>query len=131
MKLSIYPANSLAIIRTFVIFAVLLLLFTPGSFEPAPAATGTFESIEAGTAAVNTARPLLRTAGVLAEVPASAAGILQLPLGALEIVFSPLPGASFMNGLKNVVSGTMAPLQLAGTVLRVPFKLLDGLAGAQ
>ncbi|MFO7822043.1 MAG: hypothetical protein R6V56_08345 [Lentisphaeria bacterium] len=63
----------------------------------------------------------------ISKVPMSAAKILRLPLGALELILSPLPGINCLSATKNIGAGLVAPFELGINVLSLPHRLFTGI----
>lgn len=92
-----------------------------GEFEADAAAVAAPAAL---TAAAEAAPVVKESVGLLtevAEIPKDTAEILCLPWGVTECVFSPLPGVSFMSGLRHVGTGIVAPFKLVGDVLTLPY----------
>lgn len=81
------------------------------------------------TEARKLATPAARVGKSLTRVPWAAAGLLKLPLGATQIVLSPLPGITMTEGIGNIGHGLLAPFDLAATVLKVPLELTSAITG--
>ena len=72
-------------------------------------------------AAAKKAAPGVKRAGKgLAEVPRECAQCLRLPLGLVQMVFSPLPEVTFKDGLKNTGKGLVAPFSYASPCWKCP-----------
>jgi hypothetical protein len=56
--------------------------------------------------------------------------VLRLPLGVVEVAFSPLPGLTLFSGLRNIGKGLVAPFKLVESVLVLPYNVLDGCSRA-
>ncbi len=108
-----------------------LILLTGASLRTSARAdslAGSLAAVEVGNAAVRTVKPAWNTAKAVAEVPAVAAEVVYLPMGLLEIALCPLPGPSLGGGLRNTGRGLIAPFKLAVTILRLPTRLINGIA---
>ncbi|MDD4103090.1 MAG: hypothetical protein PHU80_10740 [Kiritimatiellae bacterium] len=82
-------------------------------------------------AAVKEAAPGLTRAGKgIAEVPRQTAQCLRLPLGLVQMVFSPLPEVTFKDGLKNTGKGLVAPFKLCIAILEMPYEVVCGIGEA-
>lgn len=57
----------------------------------------------------------------VAQVPIYAGEILCLPWGMTECVGSPLPGVSFISGLRHIGTGVLAPFKLVAAVVTLPY----------
>ena len=73
---------------------------------------------------------LMRAGKGMAEVPWQMAQCLRLPLGLIQIVFSPLPEVDFSDGLKNTGKGLVAPFKLGIAVLEMPYEVVGGIGDA-
>ena len=73
---------------------------------------------------------LVRAGKGLAEIPWQAAQCLRLPLGLAEMVFSPLPGVDFFDGLEDTGKGLVAPFKLCMATLEMPYEVFGGLGQA-
>jgi hypothetical protein len=110
------------------ILSGLLLAFgmAPATLHAAAAA--------AAPAAVAASQALPAVTGLarnIAEIPLAVADVVRLPLGVTEMVFAPLPGVSFMSGLKDFGVGILAPFKLVGAVLSLPYDLVNTLSDAK
>jgi hypothetical protein len=65
----------------------------------------------------------------LSGVPSAIAQTLNLPLGLLETALFPLPGPTLAGGLTRTVKGLMGPVNLVGSILKLPFSVIKGVAG--
>jgi len=82
-------------------------------------------------AAAKKAAPGVKRAGKgIAEVPRQCAQCLRLPLGLVQMVFSPLPEVTFKDGLKNTGKGLVAPFKLCIAILEMPYEVVCGLGDA-
>jgi len=59
------------------------------------------------------------------DMPLQAVRVLYLPLGVVECVGAPLPGVSFMSGLRHIGTGILAPFRLLGDALTFPSKVVE------
>lgn len=73
---------------------------------------------------------LVRAGKGIAEVPWQAAQCFRLPLGLVEMLFSPLPEVAFMDGLRDTGKGLVAPFKLCVATLEMPYEVCAGLADA-
>lgn len=73
---------------------------------------------------------LLRAGKGIVEVPWQAGQCLRLPLGLVELVFSPLPGVGFMDGLEDTGKGLLAPFKFGLAVFELPVEVVGGLGDA-
>ena len=76
-------------------------------------------------AGVQQAAPVLRD-GIglvqeVAKIPLDVGEILLLPMGVVECLAAPLPGVSFMSGLRHLGTGLLAPFCLVRDVLTLPY----------
>ena len=110
------------------VFFFLLLVFgmTPTMTRAA--------AVVAAPAAVAASQALPAVTGLardVAAIPLAVADVMRLPLGVTEMVFAPLPGVSFMSGLKNFGVGILAPFKLVGAVLSLPYDLVNTVGGSK
>ena len=67
-------------------------------------------------------------------IPINALSIVRLPLGAAEVLLSPLPGLTMASGFNNMGRGLMAPVKVVGSVLDLPLSaggaLVNAVSGA-
>ena len=73
---------------------------------------------------------LVRAGKGIAEVPWQAAQCFRLPMGLVEMIFSPLPEVEFYEGLKNTGKGLVAPFKLGLAVLEMPYEVCGGVGDA-
>jgi hypothetical protein len=85
---------------------------------------------QTAVAAKKSAPGLTRAGKGIAEVPLQCAQCLRLPLGLVQMVFSPLPEVTFKDGLKNTGRGLVAPFNLCIAVLEMPYEVVCGLGEA-
>jgi len=93
-------------------------------------ATDPGTALQAAALAKGSAPGLVRAGKGIVEVPKQVAQCLRLPLGVVEMVFSPLPGVGFMDGLKDAGKGIVAPFKLCIAALEMPVEVLGGLGDA-
>lgn len=93
-------------------------------------ATDPGTAIEAAVAAKGCLPGLVRAGKGVAEIPWQAGQCLRLPLGLVEMVFSPLPGVTFSDGLADTGKGLVAPFKLCIAALEMPSEVLGGLGDA-
>jgi hypothetical protein len=86
--------------------------------------------IEAAVVAKGSLSGLVRAGKGVVEIPRQVGQCLRLPLGIVELVFSPLPGVGFMDGLEDVGKGVVAPFKLCQAVLELPVEVFGGLGDA-
>jgi hypothetical protein len=104
-------------------------LLIGGAACPARAADpGT--ALQAAVAARGCWPGLVRAGKGVVEVPRQAGQCLRLPLGLLEMVFAPLPGVSFSEGLSDAGRGVVAPFRLCMAALELPAEVVGGLGDA-
>jgi len=104
-------------------------LLIGGASSPARAADpGT--ALQAAVAARGCMPGLVRAGKGIVEVPRQAGQCLRLPLGLVEMVFSPLPGVSLSEGLTHAGRGVVAPFKLCVAVLEMPAEVVGGLGDA-
>lgn len=71
---------------------------------------------------------LVRAGKGLTEVPWQLGQCLRLPLGFAEVLFSPLPGVEFKEGLEDLGVGVLAPFKFGVAVFEMPREVYCGLA---
>ena len=105
-------------------FVMLVYLFTAAlplrAVDPGTA-------IEATAVAKGSLPGLVRAGKGIVEVPWQVAQCFRLPLGIVQMVFSPLPGVEFTDGLENTGKGIVAPFKLCVATLEMPYELFGGL----
>jgi len=107
--------------RRFVLLAYLFAAALPvQAVDPGTA-------IEAATVAKGSVPGLVRAGKGIVEVPWQVAQCLRLPLGIVQMVFSPLPGVDFSDGLENTGKGIVAPFKLCVATLEMPYEVFGGL----
>ena len=84
-------------------------------------------AIEATVVAKGSLPGLVRAGKGIVEIPCQVAQCLRLPLGIVQMVFSPLPGVEFMEGLENTGKGVVAPFKLCMATLEMPYEVFGGL----
>jgi hypothetical protein len=77
--------------------------------------------IQAGMAAAPVAASAIDD---VAAIGLAAGRTLYLPLGAGQVLLSPLPGITIKGGLINMGKGLLAPFQAAVGLLKLPFALV-------
>ncbi len=87
-------------------------------------------ALEAAALAKGSLPGLIRAGQGVVEVPRQVGQCLRLPLGVVELLFSPLPGVTVSEGLKDTGKGVVAPFKLVIAVLEMPFEVLGGLGDA-
>jgi hypothetical protein len=87
-------------------------------------------AIKTAVVAKESAPGLMRAGKGLAEIPWQVAQCLRLPLGLVEMVFSPLPEVDFSDGLKNTGKGLVAPFKLCKATLELPREVFGGIGDA-
>jgi len=93
-------------------------------------ATDPGTAIETAAVAKESAPGLVRAGQAVVEVPWQVGQCLRLPLGLVEMVFSPLPGVDFSEGLEDTGHGLVAPFKLCMAVLKLPYDVFGGLGQA-
>ena len=93
----------------------------------AAGATDPGTAVQAAVAAKGCLPGLLRAGKGVVDVPYQAGQCLRLPLGLVEMAFSPLPGVAFSDGLKDAGKGVVAPFKLCLATLEMPVKVFGGL----
>jgi hypothetical protein len=96
----------------------------------AQAATDPGTALQAAAMAKGSLPGLVRAGKGVVEVPKQVAQCFRLPLGLVEMVFSPLPGVDFMDGLKDTGKGVVAPFKLCIATLELPYEVFGGLGDA-
>ena len=87
-------------------------------------------AVKTAVAAKGSLPGLVRAGKGLVEIPRQVAQCLRLPLGLVEMVFSPLPEVEFYDGLKNTGKGLVAPFKLCVATLELPSEVFGGLGDA-
>lgn len=87
-------------------------------------------ALEAAALAKQTTPGLVRAGRGIAEVPRQAAQCFRLPLGLVEMLFSPLPDVTFMEGLRDTGKGLVAPFKLCIATLEMPYEVVGGIGDA-
>jgi len=64
----------------------------------------------------------------VSAIPISLANIARLPMGVLEVVASPLPGVTIIDGLANIGKGIKAPFDLLVNTLALPGRMAGSAA---
>ena len=95
-----------------------------------PGATDPGTAIQAAALVKQSAPGLVRAGKGLAEVPLQAANCLRLPLGLMELLFSPLPEVALKDGLSNTGKGLVAPFKLCIATLEMPYEVVCGIGDA-
>ncbi|GEM_PF-1782952 len=85
-------------------------------------------SPQAAYAAMQSTPHAIDAAASFATVPSAASNLLYLPLGAVKLVMSPLPGISAGSAMNDIGRGVQAPFQIIGAVLKLPFALLSSVS---
>ena len=93
-------------------------------------ATDPTTALQTAAIAKESSPGLVRAGKAIAEVPWQAAQCLRLPLGLVQMVFSPLPDVDFMDGLKNTGKGVVAPFKLGIATLEMPYEVVGGIGEA-
>ena len=94
------------------------------------------EAVDPGTAiktaavAKDSVPGLVRAGKGIVEIPWQVAQCLRLPLGLVEMVFSPLPGIEFADGLRDTGQGLVAPFKLCIATLTMPYEVFGGVGQA-
>lgn len=109
--------------RAVLLGALLAAALRAGAADPGTA-------VETAALAKQGAPGLLRAGAAAAEVPRQIGQCLRLPLGIVEMVFSPLPGVEFGAGLQDAGHGLVAPFKLGEAVLELPYEVFGGLGQA-
>jgi hypothetical protein len=109
--------------RTFLLLLAVSVTVSLEAVDPGTA-------IEAAVMAKGSVPGLVRAGKGLAEVPWQAGQCLRLPLGIVEMFFSPLPGVNFSDGLENTGAGVVAPFKLCKATLEMPREVFCGLGDA-
>ena len=73
---------------------------------------------------------MVRAGRGLVEVPRQLAQCFRLPLGLVEMIFSPLPEVDFMEGLRDTGKGVIAPFKFCMATLEMPYEVYSGLSDA-
>ena len=83
-----------------------------------------------GTASIDASILASRTIPVAADIgrdissiPLTAAKILRLPLGAVELLLAPLPGITYLGAARDIGAGIVAPFEFTINVLSLPYQL--------
>lgn len=105
--------------RITILLSLSAVIFCVAWARPARGAT-TAEAAVAAEAAPHA----VDLATDVAQVPFAAAEVLYLPLGTGEVLLSPLPGISAIDGVVHVGKGILAPFKLGIAVLKLPYKVL-------
>ena len=84
-------------------------------------------ALEAAAVAKGSLPGLVRAGKGIVEIPCQVAQCLRLPLGIVQMIFSPLPGVGFMEGLENTGKGVVAPFKLCMATLELPSEVFGGL----
>jgi len=71
---------------------------------------------------------LMRAGKGVTEVPWQLGQCLRLPLGLAEVLFSPLPGVEFKEGLEDLGVGVLAPFKFGVAVFEMPREVYCGFA---
>ena len=103
-------------VSSYCALGVIFLCISTGSAR----ATSPAE-VQAGMAAAPVAA---QAAEDVAAIGLSTARVLYLPLGVGEVVLSPLPGVTALDGLRHIATGIMAPLKTVSGLLKLPFALV-------
>jgi hypothetical protein len=85
-------------------------------------------SPQAAYAAMKSTPHAIDAAASVATVPSAASNLLYLPLGAVKLVLSPLPGISAGSAMNDIGRGVQAPFQIIAAVLKLPFTLLSSVS---
>lgn len=64
-------------------------------------------------------------AGTIAEIPLSAANVLRLPMGLVQVITAPLPGITLVDGFTNIGKGIIAPFDLLINTLALPSRTIS------
>ena len=94
------------------------------------AATDPATALQAASLVKKGSPGVVRAGKGIAEIPWQAAQCLRLPLGLVQMVFSPLPEVTFYDGLKNTGKGLVAPFNLCIAALEMPYEVFGGLGDA-
>lgn len=73
---------------------------------------------------------LKRAGNSIIEIPWQLGQCFRLPLGLVEVVFSPLPDVEFKEGLHDLGAGVLAPFKLCVAVCEMPYEVYRGLSDA-
>lgn len=96
------------------------------------ASTNSSEAQVAEAKAASTAVDAAPIAGKMLKdvsaIPISLGNIARLPLGIVEIVGSPLPGVTLLDGLTNIGKGLIAPFELVYNTLALPGRMASSVA---
>ncbi|MDP7395798.1 MAG: hypothetical protein QF541_02955 [Lentisphaeria bacterium] len=85
-------------------------------------------SPQAAYAALQSTPHAIDAAASAATVPAAVANLFYLPLGAVKLVMSPLPGITAGSAMSDIGRGVQAPFQIIGAVLKLPFAVLSSVS---
>lgn len=108
--------------------AASIVLVSVAALQVQAADPGT--ALQAAVAAKGCVPGLLRAGRGIVEIPRQAGQCVRLPLGLVEMVFSPLPGVRFSDGMQDVGKGVVAPFKLCLATLEMPGEVLGGLGDA-
>ena len=64
----------------------------------------------------------------VSAIPISLGNMFRLPLGVVEVVASPLPGVTILDGLTNIGKGLKAPFDLVINTLALPGRITGSIA---
>lgn len=109
--------------QTIAALVASVLAFAAGATDPGTA-------VQAAVAAKGCMPGLLRAGKGIVEVPYQAGQCARLPLGLVEMLFSPLPGVALSDGLKDTGKGVVAPFKLCMATLEMPVEVFGGLGDA-
>ncbi len=111
-------------VRALVLFVILGCL---GAADRLHAATVT---PEVAIAAVQAAPAALNLLGSVCKLPLTAAQVLYLPVGALELALAPLPGPTIAGGLTNIGKGLVGILKLVVNIIELPVAAINSISSA-
>ncbi|GEM_PF-3246268 len=77
-------------------------------------------------AAIQALPSVSATANEAANLVSGVADLVYLPMGASELILSPLPGLGLNRGGKNLGRGLMAPFSILQSVIRLPATAIRG-----
>ena len=112
-----------AIFRIFLMICLSALATPLGATDPGTA-------VKAAVVAKEGVPGLVRAGKGIVEVPWQVAQCFRLPMGLVEMIFSPLPAVEFFDGLKNTGKGLIAPFKLCLATLEMPYEVFGGVGDA-
>ncbi|MEI7899107.1 MAG: hypothetical protein WCK89_02565 [bacterium] len=110
-------------LRTFMLVCLFALAWPLGATDPGTA-------VKTAVMAKEGVPGLVRAGKGIAEIPWQAAQCFRLPLGLVQMIFSPLPGVDFSDGLSNTGQGLVAPFKLCVAALEMPYEVVGGVGDA-